>query len=100
MANGNASGSDASVEGVASEQRAIQSRQDQKNTQKQHSENKDAVQPAPPLPGGGKLEGQAANMGRSAQPEALSPAYVFLASAVCSSYITGILLPVTGSVGE
>jgi NAD(P)-dependent dehydrogenase (short-subunit alcohol dehydrogenase family) len=37
---------------------------------------------------------------RPAQPEELSPAYVFLASSVCSSYITGIVLPVTGSVGE
>lgn len=37
---------------------------------------------------------------RPAQPEEISPAYVFLASAVCSSYITGVVLPVTGSVGE
>jgi NAD(P)-dependent dehydrogenase (short-subunit alcohol dehydrogenase family) len=37
---------------------------------------------------------------RAAQPEELSPAYVFLASSVCSSYITGVILPVTGSVGE
>ncbi len=37
---------------------------------------------------------------RPAQPEEISPAYVFLASAVCSSYITGIVLPVTGSIGE
>jgi NAD(P)-dependent dehydrogenase (short-subunit alcohol dehydrogenase family) len=37
---------------------------------------------------------------RPAQPEELSPAYVFLASSVCSSYITGIVLPVTGYVGE
>jgi NAD(P)-dependent dehydrogenase (short-subunit alcohol dehydrogenase family) len=37
---------------------------------------------------------------RAAQPEELSPAYVFLASPVCSSYITGIVLPVTGSVGS
>jgi NAD(P)-dependent dehydrogenase (short-subunit alcohol dehydrogenase family) len=37
---------------------------------------------------------------RPAQPEELSPAYVFLASSVCSSYISGIILPVTGSVGE
>ncbi len=37
---------------------------------------------------------------RPAQPEEISPAYVFLASAVCSSYITGIVLPITGSVGE
>jgi len=44
--------------------------------------------------------GQDTDMGRPAQPEELSPAYVFLASSVCSSYITGIVLPVTGSVGE
>jgi len=37
---------------------------------------------------------------RPAQPEELSPAYVFLASAACSSYITGIVLPITGTVGE
>jgi NAD(P)-dependent dehydrogenase (short-subunit alcohol dehydrogenase family) len=37
---------------------------------------------------------------RPAQPEELSPAYVFLASPACSSYITGIVLPVTGSVGS
>ena len=37
---------------------------------------------------------------RPAQPEELSPAYVFLASSICSSYITGIVLPVTGSVCE
>ena len=39
------------------------------------------------------------DMKRPAQPEELSPAYVFLASPVCASYITGIVLPVTGSVG-
>lgn len=33
---------------------------------------------------------------RPAQPEELSPAYVFLASPVCSSYITGEILPVLG----
>jgi NAD(P)-dependent dehydrogenase (short-subunit alcohol dehydrogenase family) len=38
-------------------------------------------------------------MKRAAQPEELSPAYVFLAAPVCSSYITGIVLPITGSVG-
>ncbi len=43
--------------------------------------------------------GQATDMGRAAQPEELSPAYVFLASPVCAGYITGIVLPVTGSVG-
>jgi NAD(P)-dependent dehydrogenase (short-subunit alcohol dehydrogenase family) len=36
---------------------------------------------------------------RAAQPEELSPAYVFLAAPACSGYITGIVLPVTGSVG-
>ena len=44
--------------------------------------------------------GQDTDMHRPAQPEELSPAYVFLASSVCSGYITGIVLPVTGSVGD
>ena len=44
--------------------------------------------------------GAATDMKRPAQPEELSPAYVFLASPVCASYITGIVLPVTGSVGS
>ena len=43
--------------------------------------------------------GRHTDMKRAAQPEELSPAYVFLASPVCSGYITGIVLPVTGSVG-
>jgi NAD(P)-dependent dehydrogenase (short-subunit alcohol dehydrogenase family) len=43
--------------------------------------------------------GKNADMKRAAQPEELSPAYVFLAAPVCSAYITGIVLPVTGSVG-
>ena len=38
-------------------------------------------------------------MKRPAQPEELSPAYVFLAAPVCAGYITGIVLPITGSVG-
>lgn len=38
-------------------------------------------------------------LGRPAQPEELSPAYVFLASPVCSGYITGLVLPITGSPG-
>jgi NAD(P)-dependent dehydrogenase (short-subunit alcohol dehydrogenase family) len=46
-----------------------------------------------------KTFGQHTDMKRAAQPEELSPAYVFLASPVCSSYITGIVLPITGSVG-
>jgi NAD(P)-dependent dehydrogenase (short-subunit alcohol dehydrogenase family) len=36
---------------------------------------------------------------RVAQPEELSPAYVFLAAPACASFITGIVLPVTGQVG-
>lgn len=44
--------------------------------------------------------GQDTDMHRPAQPEELSPAYVFLASSVCSSYISGIVLPITGSVGQ
>lgn len=43
--------------------------------------------------------GRHSDMKRPAQPEELSPAYVFLASPVCASYITGLVLPVTGSVG-
>jgi NAD(P)-dependent dehydrogenase (short-subunit alcohol dehydrogenase family) len=35
-------------------------------------------------------------MGRAAQPEELSPAYVFLAAPSCSSYISGVVLPVMG----
>ena len=43
--------------------------------------------------------GEHTGMKRPAQPEELSPAYVFLAAPCCASYITGIVLPVTGSVG-
>ncbi|HZL60077.1 MAG TPA: SDR family oxidoreductase [Stellaceae bacterium] len=35
-------------------------------------------------------------MKRPAQPEEIAPAYVFLASAQCSSYITGEILPILG----
>ncbi|OEZ98550.1 SDR family oxidoreductase [Duganella sp. HH101] len=44
--------------------------------------------------------GAGTDMQRPAQPQELSPAYVFLAAPCCSSYITGIVLPITGSVGE
>jgi NAD(P)-dependent dehydrogenase (short-subunit alcohol dehydrogenase family) len=44
--------------------------------------------------------GKDTDMKRPAQPEELSPAYVFLAAPSCASYITGIVLPVTGSVGS
>jgi NAD(P)-dependent dehydrogenase (short-subunit alcohol dehydrogenase family) len=40
------------------------------------------------------------SMRRPAQPEEISPAYVYLASSVCSSYVTGIVLPIIGTVGE
>ena len=40
--------------------------------------------------------GQDSDMGRPAQPEELSPAYVFLASPVTASYISGVILPVMG----
>ena len=43
--------------------------------------------------------GKNTDLGRPAQPEELSPAYVFLASPACASYITGVVLPITGSVG-
>jgi len=44
--------------------------------------------------------GKKTDFKRPAQPEELSPAYVFLASPVCSSYITGVVLPITGTVGN
>ena len=40
--------------------------------------------------------GQDVGMGRPAQPEELAPAYVFLASNIDSSYISGDVLPVLG----
>jgi NAD(P)-dependent dehydrogenase (short-subunit alcohol dehydrogenase family) len=45
-----------------------------------------------------KQFGQSTDMKRPAQPEEISPAYVFLASPVCASYITGMVLPIMGSV--
>jgi NAD(P)-dependent dehydrogenase (short-subunit alcohol dehydrogenase family) len=42
--------------------------------------------------------GHGTSMKRPAQPEEIAPAYVFLASPVCASYITGIVLPVMGGV--
>jgi NAD(P)-dependent dehydrogenase (short-subunit alcohol dehydrogenase family) len=40
--------------------------------------------------------GASVPMKRPAQPEEIAPAYVFLASAQCSSYITGEILPIVG----
>lgn len=39
-------------------------------------------------------------MKRPAQPEEIAPAYVFLASPQCSSYITGEVMPIIGGYGE
>jgi NAD(P)-dependent dehydrogenase (short-subunit alcohol dehydrogenase family) len=64
-----------------------------------------AVAPGPvwtPLNPADKRAGQVAQFGaqtamkRPAQPEELAPAYVFLASAQMSSYITGEILPIVG----
>jgi len=44
--------------------------------------------------------GGSTHLGRPAQPEEISPAYVFLAAPCCSSYITGIVLPITGNAGD
>ncbi|MBN8530870.1 MAG: SDR family oxidoreductase [Alphaproteobacteria bacterium] len=43
--------------------------------------------------------GEKTPMKRPAQPEEIAPAYVFLASPHCSSYITGEILPVIGGYG-
>jgi NAD(P)-dependent dehydrogenase (short-subunit alcohol dehydrogenase family) len=40
--------------------------------------------------------GSNSDMGRPAQPEEISPAYVFLAAPCCSSYVNGAVLPVMG----
>lgn len=40
--------------------------------------------------------GEQSKMKRPAQPEEIAPAYVFLASPQCSSYITGEILPIVG----
>lgn len=44
--------------------------------------------------------GAKTHLRRPAQPEEISPAYVFLAAPCCSSYITGIVLPITGTAGD
>ena len=43
-----------------------------------------------------KKFGKKTAMKRPAQPEEISPAYVFLASPVTASYITGVVLPIMG----
>lgn len=58
------------------------------------------LNPADQSPKAIKEFGKHTDLGRPAQPEEISPAYVFLASPVCASYITGIVLPITGSAGD
>ncbi|XLZ71837.1 SDR family oxidoreductase [Massilia sp. SR12] len=58
------------------------------------------LNPADQAPDKIKEFGSQADMHRPAQPEEISPAFVFLAAPCCSSYISGIVLPVTGSVGD
>jgi NAD(P)-dependent dehydrogenase (short-subunit alcohol dehydrogenase family) len=43
-----------------------------------------------------KTFGSGTPMRRAAQPEEIAPAYVFMAAPVCSSYITGEVLPIIG----
>lgn len=58
------------------------------------------LNPADQPPQDIKSFGADTDMKRPAQPEEIAPAYVFLAAASCSSYITGIVLPITGSAGD
>jgi NAD(P)-dependent dehydrogenase (short-subunit alcohol dehydrogenase family) len=56
------------------------------------------LNPADRPPGTLSKFGTTTDMRRPAQPEEVSPAYVFLAAPSCSSYITGTVLPVMGGV--
>jgi NAD(P)-dependent dehydrogenase (short-subunit alcohol dehydrogenase family) len=67
-----------------------------------------AVAPGPvwtPLNPADKEAGEVSEFGaktpmkRPAQPEEIAPAYVFLASPQCASYITGEILPIIGGYG-
>jgi NAD(P)-dependent dehydrogenase (short-subunit alcohol dehydrogenase family) len=57
------------------------------------------LNPADKLPKDIKKFGAHSDMKRPAQPEEIAPAYVFLASEQCSSYITGEILPIIGGYG-
>ncbi len=59
----------------------------------------DAPEPADRDAEGVSEFGSGTVMGRPAQPEEIAPAYVFLASPQCSSYITGEVLPIIGGYG-
>lgn len=56
------------------------------------------LNPADKMPADVRKFGKETDFKRVAQPEELSPAFVFLAAPVCAGYITGIVLPVTGNV--
>jgi NAD(P)-dependent dehydrogenase (short-subunit alcohol dehydrogenase family) len=58
------------------------------------------LNPADQTPGKIQEFGAKTDMHRPAQPEEISPAFVFLAAPSCASYISGIVLPITGSIGE
>jgi NAD(P)-dependent dehydrogenase (short-subunit alcohol dehydrogenase family) len=58
------------------------------------------LNPADKTPDDIEKFGASTHLGRPAQPEEISPAYVFLAAPCCSSYITGIVLPITGNAGD
>jgi NAD(P)-dependent dehydrogenase (short-subunit alcohol dehydrogenase family) len=57
------------------------------------------LNPADKMPKDIKEFGAHTEMKRPAQPEEIAPAYVFLASEQCSSYITGEVLPIIGGYG-
>ena len=57
------------------------------------------LNPADRDPEGTSEFGSGTVMGRPAQPEEIAPAYVFLASPQCSSFITGEVLPIIGGYG-
>jgi hypothetical protein len=108
------------AEATARKQREIQAAQDRKDREnggrvgqagdetaragaREHSDRLPAQHLQEPgsegAPAGKGAEfGKDTEMKRPAQPEELSPAYVFLASPICSGYINGIVLPVTGSL--
>lgn len=54
------------------------------------------LNPSDKVAGKVALFGSDTPMKRPAQPEEIAPAYVFLASGQCSSYITGEVLPIIG----
>ncbi len=56
------------------------------------------LNPADQTPEAVESFGAETDMKRPAQPEEVAPAYVFLAAPSCSSYVTGVVLPVMGGV--